>query len=362
MATTFALFKRQDWLLNSAIFALIGMSLLMLRSIDGALFLQQLGWALIAVLVIFIFAHIDWRALAAYKWIIVGIYFVAIALLVITYFFAPTIRNTRAWLVLGPVQFQVSEFVKVALIIFFSYFFSKRHLGIARLANIVRPFLYFLIPAVLILAQPDMGTVIVLFCIWVGFLLVSGLPWKHIVIGFMIVMLAVGASWFTILKPYQKQRIVGLLDPTYDPLGVNYSTIQSKIAVGSGGIVGKGFGQGTQVQLGFLPAASTDYIFSAFTEEWGLLGALLIIFVFGLAIFAIMRIGLQADSNFYRFICLGAAIMFLVQFGINVGSALGLLPVIGITFPFLSYGGSSLLINAMMIGIVQSAAIYRPLS
>ncbi len=358
----FVLFRRQDWLLNAAIFGLIGASLVMLASISHELFFQQLGWATIAILVIFIFAHIDWRALAAYKWIVVSIYLFSIALLIATYFFAPTIRNTRAWLVLGPVQFQVSELVKVALIIFFSYFFSKRHVGIARFSTIIRPFIYFLIPAAFILLQPDMGTVIVLFCIWAGFLVVSGLPWKHIVVGFLIVAMVVGVSWFTVLKTYQKERIVGLFDPTYDPLGVNYSTIQSKIAVGSGGWLGKGFGQGTQVQLGFLPAASTDYIFSSFTEEWGLVGAMFIIGLFALMMFSIMRIGVNADNNFYRFICLGAAIMFLIQFAINIGSALGLLPVIGITFPFLSYGGSSLLINAIIIGIVQSAAVYRSLS
>jgi rod shape determining protein RodA len=355
------LFKRQDWLLNTAIFGLIGSSLLMLFSMSREVFTQQLGWAVIAVMVIFIFAHIDWRALAAYKWIIISIYFFSLTLLAATYFFAPTIRNTRAWLVIGPAQFQVSEFVKVALIIFFAYFFSKRHVGIARLSTIVRPFLYFLIPAGFILAQPDMGTVIVLFCIWAGFLLVSGLPLKYIIIGFMVVSVGITASWFTMLKDYQKERIIGLFDPTYDPLGVNYSTIQSKIAVGSAGLLGKGFGQGTQVQLGFLPAASTDYIFSSFTEEWGLIGALFIIGLFCLMLFAIMRIGIAAESNFYRFICLGAGIMFLAQFAINVGSALGLLPVIGITFPFFSYGGSSLLINALLIGIVQSAAVYRPL-
>ena len=357
----FTLFKRQDWLLGGSIFALMCASLIMLRSISVDLFTQQLGWAVIAVLVIFIFAHIDWRALASYKWIVVSIYFFSVALLIATYFFAPTIRNTRAWLVIGPAQFQVSEFVKVALIIFFAYFFSKRHVGIARLSTIIRPFIYFLIPAGFIFAQPDMGTVIVLFCIWAGFLLVSGLPWKHIIIGFLIVAVAVGVSWFSVLKPYQKERIIGLFDPTYDPLGVNYNTIQSKIAVGSGGLFGKGFGQGTQVQLGFLPVPATDYIFSSFAEEWGLVGALGILFLFGLVIFSIIRIGLYADTNFYRFVCLGAAIMFLIQFAINVGSALGLFPVIGITFPFFSYGGSSLLINAMLIGIVQSAAVYRSL-
>lgn len=357
----FTIFRRQDWLLNAAIFGLIGASLLMLSSISTNLFYQQLGWAAIALLVIFIFAHIDWRALSAYKWIVVSIYFFSVALLIATYFFAPTIRNTRAWLVLGPVQFQVSEFVKVALIIFFAYFFSKRHVGIARLSTIARPFIYFLIPASFIFLQPDMGTVIVLFCIWAGFLLVSGLPWKHILVGFLIVAIVITGSWFTVLKEYQRDRIIGLFDPTFDPLGVNYSTIQSKIAIGSGGWLGKGFGQGTQVQLGFLPEAATDYIFSSFAEEWGVVGALIIIALFALMLFAIIRIGLHADNNFYRFICLGAVIMFLIQFGINVGSALGLLPVIGITFPFFSYGGSSLLINAMMIGIVQSAAVYRSL-
>jgi rod shape determining protein RodA len=358
----FTLFKRQDWGLNAGIFGLICASLVMLLSISKDLFVQQLAWGTIAILVIFIFAHIDWRGLVAYRWIIASIYLISIGLLIVTYFFAPEIRHTRAWLVIGPAQFQVSEFVKVALIIFFAYFFSKRHVGIARISNIFRPFVYFLSPAGFVFLQPDMGTVIILFCIWAGFLLISGLPWKHIVIGFLVVAIAVTASWFTILKPYQKQRIIGLFDPTYDPLGVNYSTIQSKIAVGSGGWFGKGFGQGTQVQLGFLPEAGTDYIFSSITEEWGLFGGALVLALIGWALFRIIRIGFYAEGNFYRFICLGTVVMFLAQVMINVGSALGILPVIGITFPFLSYGGSSLLINAMLIGIVQSASVHRSLS
>lgn len=359
---TFSIFKRQDWVLNSVIFGLMASGLIMLASISRALFFQQLGWAVIATLVIFIFAHIDWRGLVAYRWIIGGIYLGAVLLLILTYFFAPEIRNTRAWLVLGPLQFQVSEFVKLALIIFFSYFFSKRHVGIARISNIFRPFVYFLIPASFVFLQPDMGTVIVLFCIWVGFLLVSGLPWKHIVIGFLLLAVAVTASWFTVLRPYQKERIVGLFDPTYDPLGVNYSTIQSKIAVGSGGFFGKGFGQGTQVQLGFLPEPGTDYILSSITEEWGLVGGSVVLALLGFALFRMMRVGFYAESNFYRFLCLGAVIMFMTQIIINVSSALGMFPVIGITLPFVSYGGSSLLINAMLIGIVQSGAAYRSLN
>lgn len=358
----FTLFKRQDWVLNGALFALLAASLLMLSSISVDLFYQQIGWIVFAVIIIFILVYLDWRALIAYRWIIAAIYLSSILLLILTYFFAPPIRNARSWLVLGPAQFQVSEFVKLAMIILFAYFFSRRHIGIGRLATIFRPFLYFAIPAFFVFLQPDMGTVIVLFSIFIGFLIVSGLRLKHILIGFLLLAVAVAFSWTAVLQDYQRERVIGLFQPDYDPLGINYSTIQSKIAIGSGGFLGKGYNQGTQVQLGFLPEAGTDYIFSSFAEEWGILGGLFIIIVFFLIIARIMRIGLLATNNFYRFFCLGAVIMFLSQFTINMGSALGLLPVIGITFPFFSYGGSSILINAMIIGIIQSAYAYRTIT
>jgi len=354
-----SILKRQDWVLNGAIFLLLGASVVMLSSISVDLFTQQIIWSIVAVLVILFLAYIDWRVLIAYRWIIAGIYFFSIALLLVTYFFAPPIRNVRSWLVLGPAQFQVSELVKLALIIVLAYFFGRQHIGIGRLTTIIRPFLYFAIPAFLVFLQPDLGTVIVLFSIWAGFLLVSGLRWKHIGIGFMILAVIGAFGWTAILRDYQRDRVIGLFDPTYDPLGVNYSTIQSKIAIGSGGFWGKGYNQGTQVQLGFLPESGTDYIFASFAEEWGIVGGLGIILLFFTIIFRALKIGFGATNNFYRFFCLGAVIMFLAQFAINMGSALGILPVIGITFPFFSYGGSSLLINAMIMGIIQSAYVYR---
>jgi len=249
--------------------------------------------------------------------------------------------------------------MKVAMIILFSYYFAKRHISIGRVGNIIRPFIYFLIPAFLIFLQPDLGTVTVLFGIWVGFLLVSGIRRKHLIIGLLILVFVAAVGWNLVLQDYQRARILGLFQPEADPLGVNYSTIQSKIAIGSGGFLGKGFGQGTQIQLGFLPESGTDYIFSSLMEEWGLLGGLLVLVAFGVMIIRIIVIGMEAESNFYRLFCLGSVIMFLIQFIINAGSAVGILPVIGITFPFLSYGGSSILINAMIIGIVQSAQAHR---
>ncbi|MDO8601614.1 MAG: FtsW/RodA/SpoVE family cell cycle protein [bacterium] len=358
----FSLFKRQDWWLNGAVFALLGLSLLMLSSIEKDLLTQQLIWTILGVILIFLFAQIDWRALASYRWIIFGIYVFSLLLLITTYFFAPVIRHTRSWLVLGPFQFQVSELVKVAIIIFFAYYFSKRHIGIAHFSNIFRSFIYVAIPAAFVFLQPDMGTMIVLLGLWVGFLLVSGLRLKHIAIGLLLIVAVIGVSWNTVLQDYQKERVIGLFQPNYDPLGINYSTIQSKIAIGSAGFFGKGYQQGTQVQLGFLPEAGTDFIFSAFIEEWGLFGGLIILGLFFFMIARIIQIGLRAENNFSRFICLGTALMFLIQFVINVGSATGLLPVIGLTFPFFSYGGSSILVNSMLAGIVQSTDSHTALS
>ncbi len=167
--------------------------------------------------------------------------------------------------------------------------------------------------------------------------------------------------WQVILKDYQKAMISGFFFPGRDPLGVNYNVIQAKIAIGSAGLFGKGFSQGTQVQLGFLPEAQTDFIFAALIEEWGLLIGIIFVIIFVFLILKIIKIGLEADNNFNRFICLGAAILFNVQFIFNVGSNLGLTPVIGMTFPFLSYGGSSLLTNLILVGIIQSIFIRRSL-
>lgn len=349
--------KRQDWFLNAAIIFLATASLVILSSIDRLLFWQQFIWFLIGFGIILAFSFIDWRPLINYRWLIFGIYAASILLLIATFIFAPSIRHTRSWIVLGPVQLQTSEFAKLALIILLSVFFAKRHVGIARLGVLLKSFLYFAVPAGLVLMQPDLGSTIIIFSIWVGFLLVSGISWRHLVAGGLILLVLVGLGWKFFLADYQKERILAFVNPSYDPLGVNYSVIQSKIAVGSAGFFGKGYGQGTQVQLGFLPAPATDFIFSSFTEEWGLLGGFLVIGVFIFLLLRIIKIGLTCQNNFSKLICLGTAIMFLAQFMINMGSTLGMLPVIGVTFPFFSYGGSSILANAILVGIIQSVVV-----
>ena len=354
-----AIFNKLDWILNFGIIFLLGTGLLSLASAAPDLFWRQLLWAALAGGMIILFAKVDWRPLVNYRWFIYGIYGFSILLLILTYLIAPPIRGVRAWIPIGPLNFQTSEVAKFALIILYSSFFAKGHIGIAYLKKNFLPLIYFLIPALLVVFQPDMGTAIILFCLWFGYLLVSGLPWRRIFLAAVIFIIAAGLMWLYVLKDYQKERVFGLFNPSHDPLGVNYSVIQSKIAIGSAGFWGKGFGQGTQVQLGFLPEAQTDFIFAAAIEEFGAAIGLAIAGAFLLVLYELIKIGMGANNNFSKFFCLGTAIVFLAHFVLNVGSNLGLLPVIGTPFPFLSYGGSNLLVNAILVGMAQSIIIHR---
>ena len=351
------MFKKIDWWFIGALVFLTGASLISIFSTRPNLFRSQLLWYGLSFLIIFLAAKINWRWLTTQNWFFFSFYWLTIILLIITLFVGRSIRGAQSWLEIGPVGFQPSELTKTALILLFASFFSRRHLEVFVIKNIAASFFYFLLPAALVMRQPDLGTVMIFLGIWFGFLIVSGLSWRKILIGFLILILAFSFLWLTFLKPYQKERISGFIFPERNPLGVNYNVIQSKIAIGSAGLFGKGFQQGTQVQLGFLPEAQADFIFSAFVEEWGLVGGLALIGAFLLIIFRIAKAGVKSESNCAKFICLGAMIVFASQFFFNVGSSLGLSPVVGTTFPFFSYGGSSLLTNALLIGIIQNIAI-----
>ncbi len=283
-------------------------------------------------------------------------YGVICLLLLVTYFFAPSIAGTRSWIVIGTAQIQASEFMKAALVLLLSRFFASRHVAIASYRIIFISFLYTIIPLGLILIQPDLGTALIIFGLWFGYLLVSELPIKQTLsfIGLALVILALG--WNFALAGYQKDRIMALFNESRDPLGVNYSVIQSKIAIGSAGFFGKGFEQGTQVQLGFLPAAATDFVFPGLVEEWGMLGGLSILLAFFILIYRLALVGDRQNNNFYKFLCLGTIIVILLHMTVNLGSALGLLPVVGVSLPFVSYGGSNLLTLSLLIGIIINIA------
>ncbi len=351
--------KGLDWVLNGGILFLAGSGLLSLASTAPDIFWWQFLWVALGLFIIVAVSNFDWRPFVNHPKTIFGIYVLAILLLAITYLTAPSIRGVRAWLTIFGLQFQTSEFSKFALIVLYSAFFAKAHVSIAHLRSVFISFAYLLPAVLLVILQPDMGTALILFGLWFGYLLVSGLSWKHIFLSAAAFLVGFAILWIGVFKDYQKERIIGLFDPSRDPLGVNYSVIQSKIAIGSAGFWGKGFGQGTQSQFGFLPEAQTDFIFSAFIEEWGILGAIALISAFLLVLFRIMKIGLEAENNFSRFVCLGTSLLFLLHFILNVGSNVGLMPVIGVPFPFLSYGGSNLLVNSLLIGMIQGIVVHR---
>jgi rod shape determining protein RodA len=266
----------------------------------------------------------------------------------------PVIRNARSWFVLGPFTIQPVEFMKVALIFLYASYFARRHLAVARWQNIIMSFLFFVVPAAIAVRLPDLGSSVIFFGIWFGFLLLSGLPLRRIVAAAVIFLLAGIFIWTFVFRDYHRARIVGFFFPQNNALTVNYSVTQSKIAIGSAGFWGKGFGQGTQTELGFLSEPSEDFIFAAFIEEWGIFGGLIVLAAFAFLIWKILAIGVVAEENFGKFICLGTAMMFGVQFFLNAGSTTGVLPVIGVTFPFLSYGGTSMLVDCFLLAVVNA--------
>lgn len=353
----FAILKRHDWLLNAAILFLAAASLATIWSVRRELFLEQLVWFALGFVIIAGIATLDLRPLLNERMLVLLCYLGSLALLAVT-LAMPAVRGIRAWIPLGPFRFQTSELAKVVLLVLLAFFFAREHVRIARLGIILRSLLYAALPISLVLLEPDWGTALVFLGIWVGFLLASGIRLRHLAIGFGIVFLLGALSWQFVLADYQKERVIGFLNPAYDPLGVNYSVIQSKVAIGSAGIWGKGYGQGTQVQLGFLPEPATDFIFAAFIEEWGIAGGLVLLAAFALLTSRVILAGVRARDNVSRFLSLGAAFVFLVEFALNVGSTMGLLPVVGIPFPLFSYGGSNLATKGILLGLIQSIVVH----
>ena len=334
------------------------------RNIDGSrtprslcysahFFTFQIIWALVGAGVVLVFVFVDARAIFNSRWVVWGLYAGSLALLLAAYLLGPVIRNTKSWLVLGPISIQPVEFLKIALIFLYANYFARRHLAVARWQNILTSFVFFVVPAAIAVKLPDLGSAVIFFAIWFGFLLLSGLPWRRILVAVVVFALAAGFVWVYVFKDYHRARIIGFFDPQANALGINYSVTQSKIAIGRLAF-GERIWAGNETQLGFLSEPTEDFIFAALIEEWGIVGGMVVVAAFLALIFQILRVGLLADENFEKFICLGAAVMFGMQFFLNTGSATGVLPVVGVTFPFLSYGGSSMLANMSLLAIINS--------
>ena len=338
---------------------LLAAGLMTMNSLTGQSyhFNRQLVWLLLAFLVFFICAAIDWRFLRRSGFVLM-IYLFGVASLFMLFLFGEVTRRTFSWFALGGVSFQPAEMVKLFLIIILAKYFTRRHIEISQIKHIILSGFYAFVPFVLIFLQPDLGSAMIVFFIWLGLTMVSGISLKHLLLVFLIGTLAFGGLWLFVLHDYQKQRIVSFLNPMEDIRGSGYNAFQSMLAVGSGQIFGKGLGFGSQSRLKFLPEYQTDFIFAAFAEEWGFLGVVLVFLLFGIIIWRILANAKLGTTNFEMLFGVGLAIMLMSHFIIHVGMNIGFLPITGLPMPFLSYGGSHLLTTFAGLGILTGMRKY----
>lgn len=296
---------------------------------------------------------IDFRFLKQGNFIFYS-YLFTILLLLLILGLGVTVNNSQSWFKIAGISFQPSELAKLSAIAILAKYLYRRHLEIANLRHVLMSFLYISILGVLVLRQPDLGSALVIFGIWGIVMLVSGISKKHLL---AIILLASGVfylAWHFVFLPYQKDRVLNFVDPLRDVRGSGYNVYQSIIAIGSGGVFGKGIAQGTQSTLKYLPESDTDFIFASFAEEWGFVGTVLCVLVFVVLIVSMLQAAFAVESNFETLFIVGITGYFIIHFIVNVGMNLGVLPVTGIPLPFMSAGGTHTLLEWTMLGILFS--------
>ncbi|MDD5561212.1 MAG: rod shape-determining protein RodA [Candidatus Omnitrophica bacterium] len=318
--------------------------------------MRQMLWILIGLICFFIMAHLNYRRLWDINYLIYG---VAIFFLLLVFGLGIIRLGAQRWLKFAWFNFQPSEFAKLAVIIFLARYFSRKSaddisllsgkFGIFR--GIILPFIFVAVPMFLIIEQPDLGSGLMLLLVFVSLLYLTNVRLKYIIALMFIIMLPLPFFWH-FLRDYQKQRLLVFLNPNIDPLGAGYTVIQSRIAIGSGGLLGKGWLSGTQSQLFFLPESHTDFIFATFSEQWGFLGSSLLLLMYYLIIRQGFIIAGRTQDSFGRLLAYGISLLLALQVFINIAMNMGLAPVVGLPLPLMSYGGSSVLSTFIALGIL----------
>ena len=351
--------RQFDWILVISALLLVGIGLLSLYSSslgrgDFSSFQKQLVFAGIGIFLMFLLSFLDYRIFKNDRNLILVLYFLCIFGLAGLFFLAPEIRGVKSWYKIGQVSIDPAEFAKLALLLFLAKYFSLRHVELYRIYHILVSGFYVLAPAALVALQPNMGSALILASLWLSILVISGIRLKSFLAICFLGIIIFGLGWSFLLHDYQKERIIGFVAPNADPLGISWSQNQAKIAIGSGGIFGQGFGKGSQTQYGFLSEPQNDFIFSAIAEEFGLAGVIVLFSIIIIMLSRIIKIIIHSNSNFSSLFGAGFAVILATQIFINIGMNLGLLPVIGVGLPFVSYGGSSLIVTFIGLGILQN--------
>jgi rod shape determining protein RodA len=349
------IYRTIDWSLLACLLPIVAASLITMRSFVGETpyFERQIISIVISLVVFFCLTYLDLRFLKRTD-VLVFLFLLACGLLLFVITVGYAAKGAQSWFRLGGFSFQPSDFVKLVVILLLAKYFSRRHVEIANFKHIVISALYALIPFGLVMLEPDFGSGIILFFIWFGMALVSGISKKHLLLVVGVGVVSFVLLWGFFFKPYQKARIMTFINPLSDIRGAGYNAFQSTIAVGSGQFLGKGVGYGTQSRLNYLPEYQTDFIFASFAEEWGFVGSMLIYILYGVVLWRILATALVAATNFEMLFGVGVAIFFMSHIVVNIGMNIGIMPVTGITLPFMSYGGSHLVVEFAALGIIMS--------
>ena len=360
------LLQNFDWPLLALILLIAGIGIVNLYSAGynhtpdrvTPVYVKQGYWLMVGLSVMLVTLTIDYRYLERLAY---PLYILSIILLIAVMVGGKTVSGSKRWLGVGPIAFQPSELVKIALILVLArYFHRLSPQGPLPFKDILPPLALILIPAAIIVKQPDLGSAILVILVGGSMILLVGVNWRVLLIGGLALFTAIPATW-PFLKEYQRQRVRTFLNPEQDPLGAGYHIIQSKIAVGSGGLFGKGWLNGTQSHLDFLPERKTDFIFPVFSEEFGFIGSLLLLAIYAAIIIRGLMIALQAQDSYTRLLAGSITLTFFIYVFINIGMVSGLLPVVGIPLPLVSYGGTSMVTLLTGFGILMSIQTHRKL-
>ena len=320
------------------------------------IYIKQVQWVLLGLFFMIIIFLIDYRVINEGAYLIYG---VSVALLLFVYLYGYTTHGSQRWITVGGFSFQPSELVKLTIILALArYFDDHKSPEPYTLRELFIPFLIVIVPFLLILKQPDLGTALIIIIISSSIILFIGVNWKSFAIALTGCLILIPIAWH-FLRDYQKDRLITFLHPDNDPLGAGYHIIQSMIAVGSGGMFGKGFIKGSQTQLKFLPEQQTDFVFSVFAEEWGFIGALVLLIMFMSLILWGLKIALHSRDLLGTLIAFGITVLISWEVFINIGMVLGILPVVGIPLPFLSYGGSAMVVLLTAVGLLMNVSVRR---
>ena len=310
---------------------------------------------ILGLIIFFLVIFFDLRLIFGYAYVI---FFLSIISLVIIPFFGIESNGATRWINIAGVSLQPSEFVKYTLILALAKYFHSINNDSSFIKTLIIPLIITIVPVLLVITQPDLGTALIILLGGISLFWISGLNYKYFIVGVFSILCSLPVLW-QYLKDYQKDRVLTFFNPERDPLGNGYHIMQSKIALGSGGIFGKGYMEGTQSHLNFLPEMQTDFIFTMLGEEFGFIGTLLLLLIYAALIMISIRLALKSRSLFSKYLSLGVCNVFFIYVFVNIGMVTGLLPVVGVPLPFISYGGSSMLAVMFGFGLLMNCYINR---